>query len=174
MALDLSSLSTDDIAVLKAALGMPNVDANGRSPLRPRQLHDLRLLPTKDDPRPTFFWSAEAPRDAADLTKTSLYPRLMWESTTGREITVVNAKDQASYTAQGFVLVAPANAETLDPSEMIRQQLEQLSPEDRKTIIAAAQKDRMARLQEAMAGLTEDELAALVASVEPSKARRTA
>ncbi len=39
--------------------------------MRPRQLHDLNLAPTASDPRPTFFWSAEKPRNAGDLTKTT-------------------------------------------------------------------------------------------------------
>ena len=47
--IDLSQFSQDDLIALKAKLdGL--TDVSGRSPVRPRQLHDLTLLPTKDDP----------------------------------------------------------------------------------------------------------------------------
>lgn len=164
----LGTLQPDQLAALKAAIdGL--TDVSGRSPFKPRQLHDLRLPPTKDDPRPTFFWSADPPRNGVDLTKTTVYPRLMWHGVTGQEITVRDAADQQTHTAQGFVLVAPSNAEAPDPLELIRQQLEAMSPEDRQTLIAAAQRDRLAQVQEAMKGLTEDEFAALAASIEGAK-----
>lgn len=169
----LSSLNPDQIAALKAAIDTVT-DVSGRSPFKPRQLHDLRLVPTKDDPRPTFFWSADAPRNAADLTRTTPYPRLMWHATTGQEISVTSAAMEQSKTADGFILTPPANAEAPDPLDVIRQQLESLSPEDRATLVAAAQKDRLARIQEAMAGLSEEDLAALAASVEGKRGRKTA
>lgn len=169
--MDLSAFSPEQLQQLKIALDSLESTA-GRSPFRDRQLHDLRLLPTKDDPRPTFFWSAEPPRHAADLTKTTTYPRLMWEGTTGREITIKDAKEQATYTAQGFVLSPPANAEAPDPMDVIRQQLETLSPEDRKAVMLSAQAARLTKIQEAMAGLSETEMAALVASLEPKVQKR--
>lgn len=169
--MDLSAFTPEQIASLKAALVS---DTSGRSPLRDRQLHDLRLVPTKDDPRPTFFWSTESPRNAADLTKTTLYPRLMWHSATGAEITVTSAAVEQSYTDQGFVVTPPANAVAPDPMDTIRQQLESLSPEDRKLIVQAAQKDRLAKIQEAMAGLSEEDLTALAASLEPAKKQKSA
>ena len=38
--------------------------------MRPRQLHDLRLLPTKDDPRPTFNDAVIAQNESASAGKT--------------------------------------------------------------------------------------------------------
>ena len=90
MSLDLSSLSAADIAGLRAMLN--GTDPMGRSPMKPRQLHNLTLLPSATDPRPTFFWSAESPRDTGDLSRTTLYPRLMWHGQTGEEITVEEFK----------------------------------------------------------------------------------
>lgn len=166
----LGSLQPDQIAALKAAIdGL--TDTSGRSPFKPRQLHDLRLLPTKDDPRPTFFWSADPPRNAVDLTRTTPYPRLMWHNTTGQEISVSDLSAEQTMTAKGFVVTPPANAEAPDALDVIRQQLDALSPEDRAMIVAAAQKDRLARLQEAMAGLSEEELATLATSLEIKRGR---
>lgn len=169
--MDLSAFTPAQIAELKAALVS---DTSGRSPLRERQLHDLRLVPTAEDPRPTFFWTAASPRNAADLTRTTLYPRLMWHSVTGAEITVTGASAEQSYTAQGYSVSAPANAVAPDPKDVLRQQLESLSPEDRKLIVQAAQKDRLAKIQEAMADLSEAELSDLAASLEPAKKQKSA
>ncbi len=169
--MDLTALSTEQLLALKAQLdGL--TDTSGRSPIRPRQLHDLTLLPTKDDPRPTFFWSAEKPRNSPDLTKTMPYPRLMWHGTSGQEVTVADAKVEATYTSNGYILTPPANAEAPDAAAAMRAQLEQLSPEDRKLLVQAVQKDKMERLKAQMADLTDEEMAALLASVEPAKQRR--
>jgi len=167
----LAQFTPDQLVGLKTAIDSLT-DVSGRSPFRPRQLHDLTLLPTKDDPRPTFFWSAEKPRNAGDLSKTQPYPRLMWESPSGREITVHDAKAQATYTAQGFLLTPPANAEAPDALELIRLQLEALSPEDRATLVQAAQKDRLGKLQEQVAMLSEEDLAALAASLPTGGQKR--
>ena len=116
--MDLSRMTPDDIASLRAQLGL--TDTSGRSPLKPRQLHDLRLLPTKDDPRPTFFWSAEAPRNVADLTKTSPYPKLLWEPVTGTEVTAQSPEEHETLYA-GYLPLAPATA-VLDPQAELEAQ----------------------------------------------------
>jgi hypothetical protein len=170
MALDISSLSSQDLNDLRAALGIAG-DTSGRSPQRQRQLHDLTLLPTKDDPRPTFFWSAEKPRNAADLGRTTPYPRLMWETTTGREITVLNATEQATYTAQGFILTPPANAEAPDQEAIVRATLLALSPDDQRTVLLATKAARLKRVQDMAAGLGDDTFDALIASLDTPKKR---
>ena len=74
--MDLNHLTPDQIASLKTQLAQ--TDTSGRSPIRARQLHDLRLLPTANDPRPTFFWSAEGSRDTV-ITHTEFgNGKLMW------------------------------------------------------------------------------------------------
>lgn len=171
MNLDLSQMSPTDIATLKALLN--GTDDSGRSPFKDRQLHDLRLLPTKDDPRPTFFWSAEQPRNAGDLTRTTLHPRLMWHKDTGREVRADDLKAEETYTAKGYVTVPPANAEAPDPLEELRAAFEALSPEDRATIVAAQKQSRLDAIQAQMAGLTESELEALLAGAQP-KRKKTA
>jgi hypothetical protein len=134
----------------------------------------LTLLPTKDDPRPTFFWSAEKPR-GSDTWKVSTYPRLMWEASTGREIAVANAAEQATYTARGFVLSAPENAEAPDPVATMQAQLAQLSDADRKQIFEDVETARLARIKAQMGELSDEARAALIAGfAEQPKVKRTA
>ncbi len=167
----LGSFSSEQIELLKAAL---LADTSGRSPFRPRQLHDLTLLPTKDDPRPTFFWSADKPRNVGDLTKTKPYPRLMWEGLTGREVTVANAKDEAAHTAQGFLLAPPANAEKPSPFDALKDMLDGLTEADRALVLKGAHATRLDRIKEGILELGDDEREALMAALLPDKQRRSA
>ncbi len=140
----------------------------GRSPIKPRQLHDLRLLPTKDDPRPTFFWSAESPRDVGDLTRTTEYYKLMWHGETGQEITVQDKPEEIRMKAQGYVLTAPASI-VIDVMEQMRQQFEALPAEDQALLIEAQRQDRIAALKAKLAELPEDKLQAMLAQADPAK-----
>lgn len=167
MSIDITQFSPSDIAALKAMLA--GTDDTGRSPLRERQLHDLRLLPTKDDPRPTFFWSAESPRNAPDLSQTKPYPRLMWHGTSGQEVTVKDVDGLATHTAKGFILTPPANAEAPDPKEALRMAFEALSPEDRATLVAAQKQSRLDTIQAQLAELPEAELDALIGGAAKRK-----
>jgi hypothetical protein len=171
--MDLSTLTPEDLQALKARLDGLTDDTSGRSPFRPRQLHDLRERPTAEDPRPTFFWSAEKPRNAGDLTKTTPYPRLMW-SPNGAEVTVTTAKEQARREADGYVSTPPANAIVPNEADLVRAQLALLPPEDQRLLVQAAQQARKVALQDKLASFSEDELAALVAALEPAKAKKSA
>ncbi len=169
----LSSFTPEQLQLLKAALdGMTNV--SGRSPFLPRQLHDLTLLPTKDDPRPTFFWSADKPRNVGDLTKTKPYPKLMWEVPTGREITVANAKDEAAHTAQGFILTPPANAEKPSPFDVLKDMLEGLTEADRSLVLKGAHATRLDGIKDGILELGDDEREALIAALLPAEKRKSA
>jgi hypothetical protein len=153
---------------------------DGRSPFKPRQLDDLRLLPTKDDPRPTFFWSAESPRDAGDLTRTTLYPRLLWHGETGVECTVTTAEDHQDKLSDGWVETQPYQAPT-DPMAELQKELDALSPDDRAMVIEAQRMARLTALQTKIAALSEMSLQSLVSSPEeriekrkPGRPRKTA
>ena len=137
---------------------MPTAD--GRSPLKNRQLNDLRLLPTADDPRPTFFWSAESPRDAGDLTKTTPYPRLLWHRDTGVEITVQTADEHAQM-GEEWLLLPPAQTAP-EPMDVMRSELDARTPEDRAVLIEGQRQARMAALQAKMATLPDAALEALL------------
>lgn len=93
----------------------------------------------------------------------------MWDGVTGAEITVYDAADQETHTARGFVLVAPVNADAPDPMETLRLALAQMSEADRTAVIAAAQRDRVAKLQEQLAALTDDQIESLLGATSPIK-----
>jgi hypothetical protein len=160
-------LSPELLAQLQQAIanGSLNigVDAQGRSPMRPRQLHDLRLLPTKDDPRPTFFFSAESPRHAADLTKTTEFPKLMWHGDTGQEITVLSKEAQSEKVSFGYVLHAPADL-VIDPMDAIQAQWDALSKEDQELLIESQKQDRIQQLKAKLSALPASQLDALLAT----------
>jgi hypothetical protein len=169
MAAFLAQFTPEQVTALKAQLDQVTAaDPEGRSPFRPRQLDDLRLRPTATDPRPTFFWSTESPR-TGDLTKTTPYPRLLWEEATGAEITVYDSGAEADKLAHGYVRLPPAFIEP-DPVEQMRTLLEALSPEDRETVLAAQKLERMGRIKQQLSELPADQLAQLLAehSGEPS------
>lgn len=168
--LDLNSLSNEDLQALKAKLdGL--TDVSGRSRFPKRQLDDLTLLPTKDDPRPTFFWSAEQPR-GVDTRRTTLYPALLWHPETGAEMTVTDAKTYTDYVAQGY-LSHPLFDVQHDPMDLLAAQLDALSEQDRAALIESQRMDRIAALRAQLVALPEDKLAALLAQSEkPAKAAK--
>lgn len=174
----LSSFSADQLQLLRTALDQMT-DVSGRSPFRPRQLHDLREAASADNPRPTFFWSAKSP-STVDVSRTSPYPRLMWHAQTGKEITIGIAADpieknlsvQAAYTAQGFILTPPANAEKPSPFEALKDMLEGLSKDDQHLVLKGAHATRLDRMKDGILGLSDEEREALVAALMPAQDKR--
>jgi hypothetical protein len=114
-------------------------------------LHDLTLLPTKDDPRPTFNWSADPPRDdGGESRRTFPYPRLLWTAD-GTEITVHSEAEHRGMVAQGYLEQAPGDV-VIDQAEQLRQMLEALSPADRALVVDG---QRQARIKAALSALEE-------------------
>lgn len=168
----LKGASPDDLAALKALLdGLGN--NFGRSPIRPRQLTDLRLMPTKDDPRPTFFFSAEAPRNDPEAYKVHPYPRLMWHGESGTEITVYSEKEQKDKEAARYVLTPPASR-VLTDKEKLQAELAALPAEVRDEIVKLHEDARKKRLQESLGDFSPEEVAAMVAGMEKPKGRPSA
>ena len=167
--MDLSMFTPQQLEALKVAL----LQSNGsRSPIRDRQLRDLRLAPTADDPRPTFFLSAESPRDW-DTTKPGPYAQLMWNKETGDEITVHSEAERAAH-ADAYTTTPPQNR-VLTQAQQVADLLASLSPEDRAAVIKAQQMRRLEAASTAMAGLTDDQLdAVLKALPQPQAGRKTA
>ena len=147
-------------AVKDGSLQLPAT--GGRSPIRPRQLHDLRLLPTKDDPRPTFFWSATAPRDGVDLTRTSEFPKLLFHGETGTEIVVQSRDEQQAHLAMGYTFNAPA-WQAPDPMDAIQAQWDALSADDQALLLESQKQDRIAMLKAKLSALPEAKLAEMLA-----------
>jgi len=172
------SLAPELLQAIKEAIANGDIDLNlnavstTRSPFRPRQLHNLTLLPTKDDPRPTFFWSVEGPRNDAEASKTHPYPRLLWHAD-GTEIRVENAGEHRAKVAEGYLEVAPGTVE-LDQAAQIKAMLEALSPADRALVIDGNKKARIAAAIEGMAALSDADVDAVIASLEQGKAKKSA
>ncbi len=166
--MDLSIFSPEQIAALKAAL---LGDTGGRSPIRERQLRDLRLMPTATDPRPTFFLSTEAPRDW-DTTKPGPYAQLMWNRETGDEITVHSEAERAAH-ADAYTTDAPANR-VVTQAQQVAELLQSLSETDRQAVVKAQQAKRLEAATTAMASLNDDQLAAVLKAIQPVAGRKTA
>ncbi len=144
--------------------------SDGRSPLKDRQLHDLRLLPTATDPRPTFFWSAEGSRDVA-VTHTE-FPKLLWHGETDVEITVFSQAEQNQKIADGYVLTPPVTA-AMDPLADITAAFAGLSAEEQRLIMEAQASQRRAEITTRLAGLSPEALERLLASAaEPQPKKR--
>ena len=142
--MDLSTFSPDQLAQLKSALD--GLTPSGRSPLRPRQLHGLRPIPTADDPRPTFFWSAKSPRDGVDLTRTTPFPRLLWNKAGGgTDFGVFRLKRWRSKCHKaGCSLMAPTDMPAPDPSEMVRMEWASFTDDERAMMLEATQTQKRA------------------------------
>ena len=146
----------------------------GRSPFRPRQLHDLTLLPTKDDPRPTFNWSADPPRDDGGASRRTFpYPRLLW-ARDGTEITVHSEQEHRAQVAAGYLEQAPGDV-VIDQAAELRAMLKALSPADRALVVDG---QRQARIKAALAALEElptGEADSMIESLEATaKTKRSA
>lgn len=147
------SLTPQELAELTT-----ETDASGRSPVLPRQLHDLTLPPRADDPRPTFYQSNQVPRSWDTRTQHE-FPRLMW-SPSGQEVTIPAGKDaqaqQTAFEKRGYLHTPPADE---SPMDAIEREMRQLSDEDRQLVLEMQRKARMQRLEEKFAALSDEELA---------------
>ena len=137
------------------------MSTDGRSPIRPRQLHDLRLMPTATDPRPAFFWSAEGGRDEA--VTHSEFPKLLWHGETHTEITVTNRDEQQAMLAMGYVMTAP-DAGVPNPELDIATAFAGLSEEEQTLILEAQSKQRQAEITAKLAALTPEALDRVLAA----------
>jgi hypothetical protein len=173
MALSPELLAEIKQAIADGSLNAAELQQGGRSPFRPRQLHDLRLLPTKDDPRPTFFPSAEGPRnDGGASMKTFPYPRLLW-SQAGEEITVQSATEHHDYVAKGYLEKDPGTI-VIDQAAQMRAMLEALSPADRSLIIQGQKKARMQSIQDQLAELSDADVDAVLNSFSDQGKQKSA
>lgn len=157
MAIDIHALSESDLQALRARLGTLAPDPMGRIVQMPgRQLHDLNLQPTAEDPRPLFVPSAASPRDV-QVGRPTEYKKLMW-SPDGREIAVSTRAEEDAYAAKGYVLTSPATR-AMSTEELIAAEFASLPPEDQQLVIETAKAAKLATMQERLASLTPDERA---------------
>ena len=153
------AMTPEQLTALKTALASVS-DVSGRSPVRPRQLHDLRLLPTATDPRPTFFWSAETPRDFVPGPSRP-YPKLMWHRETDEEITVQSATEEAAK-ADLYTTDPPRVEFAASPMDIVRDALDALTEEERRFVLDAQKKERMDALTAKLALLPPEQIEALL------------
>lgn len=170
--MDLSSFTPDQIAQLKALLGNQQSNADGRSPFVPRQRHNLLDKPgIKDEfgryiPTPLFIPSAEGIHGALEPPP---FQQLLWSPPNRNgeqtEVTARSAKEVDDYIKLGYVTKPPAGHE-VDPLEQIQAQFDALSEEDQRLLIEAQAQDKKARLQAALANLSEKDLEQLLGKAQ--------
>jgi len=131
-----------------------------RSPVRERQLHDLTLKPSKDDPRPTFYQETDG-REFHPI-RHSPYPKLLWHTQTKQEITVNTPREEKDR-GPLWTAVAPVTI-PLDPETQARRLFESLSVEDQAFIVEHQRLMKLEQVKKAMGQLTESQANAVVAA----------
>jgi hypothetical protein len=165
MALDLSTLSPDDLVTLKQLLGLQQDDP--RSAMW-KPLHDLRPATTAKTRlyRPHFEFSAED--DGQQVIPG--YPKLYWDAQ-GREQRVLKP-DMPIPAAWTDVPPLPL---AVDPTAQIQAEFDTLSPEDQAFVIESQRQARLHHLNELIAGVPAIDLNALAGRTPPAaKAAKTA
>jgi hypothetical protein len=152
-------ISTDELVQALRALKPDQVAAllgeEHRSPLRERQLHDLTLKPSKDDPRPTFFQESDG-REFLPIRHLP-YPKLLWNKDTGQEITVKNLREEKEL---GWPWMdTPPRTEPMDPEAYAKKLFEGLSAEDQAFILEHQRQLRLEKVKAAMGILSEKQTA---------------
>ena len=150
--------------------GLLSQNTNGRSPMKPRQLHDLRLAPTATDPRPLFIPSAEGNRDVPE--RHTPYPKLLWHRVTQTEITVQSEAEHRAKSAE--YADVPPNFAAADPVELARAMFDALSPEDQQVVIEQQRKAKVDAVTSQLGRMTASQQAAALAQPPAAKPRKTA
>lgn len=135
----------------------------------PRQRHDLRQRPgeVKDEfgnliPTPLFIASTDGFPVSQEPPP---FAQLLWSPANREgkhtEVCAHSPTEVAEYVAQGYLTKPPMGIE-VDPMEAIQQQFAALSEEDQQFLLAAQAQDKKAKLQAALASLSERDLEALL------------
>jgi hypothetical protein len=140
----------------------------GRSPFKRRQLDDLTLLPTATDPRPTFFFDMK-PRDFPPTTH-SEFPKLLWRTKDGLEITVHDKEEQETKLAHGYQLRAPDSGPA-DPVDQLQQMFDELSVEDQQFLLNAEREYRLNLVRERLAKLPKQSAEAIMGTAKRGPGR---
>ncbi len=165
-------LSKDDVMTALSNLTAEQLQGilaqgNGRSPNKPRQLHDLRLQPTATDPRPLFIPSAEGSRDVPE--RHLPYPKLLWHVDSALEITVYDEAEHHAKLDGGEWTSVPPTSKPIDPVERARLMFEALNDEDKALVLEQQRQARIAAVSGAMSALTANQAAQAVGLEIPAK-----
>lgn len=165
MAIDLTKLTAEDIAGLKALLGVKEAEG-ARSPVW-KPLSDMRAPTTTKGRlnRPHFEWSAEDDGH----TFIPAYPTLYWDDHgVERRIESAEAEKQIPATWKPY---PPRKAAIVDPLVKAQEEFDALSPEDQQFVLQAQKQARLNRLNEMMSALTDTQLAAMNTK-QPEKSKK--
>lgn len=165
--LDLSNLSPEQIAQLRAQLGLPG-ETPMRSPIM-RPLSDLRAPTTARGRlnRPHFEWSADPPPEGVVIPP---YPCLWWNPR-GQEVRVESPEHMKALGIGDGWTARPPMGNELTPEDRLKAEVAQLSPSDREFLLKSVRDARMASLRDKMSGLSNETIAELLPKppVEPEK-----
>ena len=163
----LDTFTPEQIEALRAELASVQAQDGTRSPYRNRQLDNLELKPTADDPRPTFFWSAEPPRSRK--VERPPFRQLLWHGESGREITVKSEEELQRKIREGYEL-RPRTAVVYTAGERAEMLFNALSEDDKQMVLEQRRQSRIAKAHEALAALNDEDAATIVAT--PKKAKK--
>jgi len=167
----LDALTPDKINELLALLEAQKAGTLGtRSPI-PQQLKDLRAPQSEKGKlhRPAFSWSADADPLAPPYVRQE-FPKLLFHARQG-EIVVVN-QEALEALGDGWQETPVQNAH-VTPYDAARAEFESLSEEDRALVLELQREARIKRVQAAMAGFSDSELASLKTATSDVSPKRS-
>lgn len=129
-----------------------------RTPVMPGPRHNLRQMPSKQHNAPHFTHET----DWKDHLPTSAYPQLLWHQTTGQEVTAHDAEEEAKF-GSAYARFPKGAA---DPVDALKALYDSLSEEDKAYMREFEQKQRRAKLEAALNGLTPDQIASVAVPVK--------
>ena len=165
----MDALTPEQMQQIQRMINEGLISPSGRSPIRDRQLHDLRLVPTATDPRPLFVPSAEAPRDAKPYVYTK-WPSLRWHKETGEERLVSNARESDALGADWGE--EPHHMKPADPLAGVQEALAVLTESERDAIMNNQQDLRTKRLVDQVSTLSHADLETVMVAMK-SRAKAT-
>ncbi len=168
--IDLENLKPEDIEALKSILG--STGGANRSPAW-KPLKDMRPPqdpnPLKRLNRPHFEWSAYD--DGNTVIKP--FPKLYWDEK-GIERLVATAEADKSV-PETWQSSPPGKQAPIDPMVRLQAEFDALSPEDQAFVLEQQKAQRLKKIHELMAGLSEADLASLTPkTIEAAKTKKSA
>ncbi len=100
------------------------------------------------------------------------FPKLLWHGETNREITVHDKGEESARRAEGYQFL-PIEATPVDPVMDLSQALAGLSDDEQAAILETQKKARMAAIAERLAGLSDADLDR-VFNAKTNKRKKTA
>jgi len=164
MAFDLSNVTPEELAQLRALLEKPDQRSVSPKPLtnlNPPMTAKGRLF------RPHFEWSADPPPEGIVIPP---FPRLMWDAH-GKEVRIESPEHLERLSKAGQLAGwtdRPPMANAVSEDDRLRGEIAMLSESDREFLLKSVKDARMANLKERMQGLSNEDIAMLLPKAEPA------